>query len=64
LKEQPTDQDRRNEFQFYHIDPKLYSYNDIFPDNIFDFTEYVDQGNENEIGVPQNPPIGIATFYG
>jgi hypothetical protein len=23
----------------------------------------LDQGNENENGVPQNPSIGIATFY-
>jgi hypothetical protein len=38
----------RNEYRFYQVDQKLYSYSDIFVDNIFDFIEYLDQGNENE----------------
>jgi hypothetical protein len=51
-------------FHFRSLDPNIQcSYNDILADNIFDFIEYLDQGNENENGVPQNPFIGIATFY-
>jgi hypothetical protein len=29
----------------------------------FDFIKYLDQGNENETGVPQDTSIGITTVY-
>jgi hypothetical protein len=35
----------------------------MFVDDIFDFIEYLDQGNNNQTGVPQNPSIAITTFY-